>query len=137
MLNLEIITPDRIAYTDKVDMVSLPSVLGRIGILPHHISLFAQLIEGEVKIKKGSEELYLAIGGGFVQVTQDKVMVLVTRAVHADELNESEINRAKVEAQEALKQKPTGKELLTIQTMLRQSLVDAAILRRRRKHRVN
>ncbi len=136
MLTLEVITPEKIAYTAEVDMVTLPSVMGTIGILPKHIPLFAQLTEGEVKIKKGGEEIFLAIGGGFVQVSKDKVSVLVTRAVHYRELNEVEINKAKQEAQQALKNKPTGKELIQAQTLFRQSLIDAAILRRR-KHRPN
>jgi len=131
-LNLEIVTPERIAYTDEVEMVSVPSVLGTMGILPKHIPLFAALTEGEVKIKKGNDEVYLSIGGGFVEVTKSKVIILVTRAVHYKELNEVEIAHAKKEAEEALKQKPTGKELTVAQALLRQSLVDLRILRRRK-----
>ena len=131
-LNLEIVTPERIAYTNEIDMVSVPSVLGTMGILPKHTPLFAALTEGEVKIKKGSEEIYLAIGGGFVEITKSKVMILVTRAVHFRELNEAEILKAKQQALEALKTKPTGKELSVAQSLLRQSLVDLKILRRRK-----
>lgn len=132
-LNLEIITPEKIAYTDSVDMVTLPSVKGTIGILPRHVPLFAQLTEGEVKIKKGDDEVYLAIGGGFVEIAKTKVMVLVTRAVHAKELNEAEIQKAREAAEIALKAKPTGKDLATYQSMLRQSIIDMQILRRRKR----
>ena len=135
-LKLEIVTPERIAYSEAVDMVTVPSVNGTLGILPKHIPLFAQLTEGELKIKKGNDEIFLAIGGGFVEVTKTKVMVLVTRAVNAKQLNESDIAKARRDAEEALKQKPTGKELSTAQALLRQSMVDMQILRRR-KHRAN
>jgi F-type H+-transporting ATPase subunit epsilon len=131
-LKLEIVTPERVAYSESVDMVTVPAVTGTLGILPRHIPLFAQLTEGELKIKKGSEEIFLAIGGGFVEVTKEKVMVLVTRAVNAKELSEQEIKRAREQAEEALKQKPTGKELAAAQALLRQSLVDSRILMRRR-----
>lgn len=134
LLHLEIITPERIAYDEPVDMVVVPSVMGTLGILPRHIPLFAMLIEGELKIKKGNEDYYLAIGGGFIEVTREKVMILVTRAVKAHELNEQEILRAKKEAEEALKSKPAGKDLVLAQAMLRQSLVDMRILRRRKTH---
>lgn len=131
-LYLEIITPDRIAYTDDVDMVVVPSTMGTIGILPRHIPLFAQLTEGELKIRKGNEEFFLAIGGGFLEVTKAKVSILVTRAIHARELNEQEILKAKKEAEEALTRKPSGKELIAVQTLYRQSLIDLRLLRRRK-----
>ncbi len=132
MLKLEIITPEKIAYTDDVDMVMVPSAWGRVGILPRHIPLFAQLVEGELKIKKGSEDIYLSIGGGFVEVTKTKVVVLVTRATHYKELNETEIAKAKLQASEALKNKPSGQDLRVAQALLRQSIVDLRILTRRK-----
>lgn len=135
-LHLEIITPERIAFSEDVDMVVAPGKMGVLGVLPRHEPLFAQLVEGELKIKKKGEDLYLAIGGGFMEITREKVTVLVTRAVHAKELNEAEIARAKKEAEEALKNKPTGRELVQAQALLRQSLVDMQLLRRR-KHRIH
>ncbi len=134
MLHLEIITPDRIAYTDEVDMVVVPSSLGRLGILPKHIPLFALLVEGELKIKKNKEDYYLSIGGGFIEVTKSKVTILVTRAVHAKELNEQEIIRAKNEAQTALKQKLAPENMKILQASLRQSIVDLRLLQKRKHH---
>ncbi len=135
-LKLEIITPEKIAFSEDIEMVVAPGKMGVFGVLPRHEPLFAQLVEGELKIRKKGEDYYLAIGGGFMEVTREKVTVLVTRAVHAKELNEAEISRAKKEAEEALKRKPTGRELVYAQTLLRQSLIDMQILRRR-KHRVH
>lgn len=132
MVHLEIITPEKIAFSEPVDMVTVPSANGTLGILPRHIQLFAQLVAGELKIKKGKEDLYLAIGGGFIEVTKEKVIVLVTRAVHSKELNEQEITRARNDAEEALKNKPKGQNLLRVQSTIRQSLVDMRILRRRK-----
>lgn len=133
MLHLEIITPERIAYSEDVDMVIVPGADGRLGILPNHMPLFAQLTDGELKIKKQGEEYYLAIGGGFVEVTREKVIVLVTRAKHADELNEEQIMHAKQEAEAALKRPVSPEERLTIQVALRRSLLDLAILQKRRR----
>jgi F-type H+-transporting ATPase subunit epsilon len=128
MLHLEIITPQRIAFKDDVDMVIVPSVLGTMGILPKHVPIFAQLSEGELKIKKGKEEYFLSIGGGFVEVTKTKVMVLVTRAMHAKELNEAEIKRARDEAKTALSQKVSKDTLQAAQMVLKQSLIDMRLL---------
>jgi len=58
------------------------------------VGLFSVLGEGEIKITTGSKELFLAIGGGFMEVEREKVSILVSRAVHADELNEHAIKEA-------------------------------------------
>jgi F-type H+-transporting ATPase subunit epsilon len=132
-IHLEIITPEKIAFTDTVDMVTVPSAMGTMGVLHNHVPLFAQLVQGELKIKKGNEEYFLSIGGGFIQITKDKVMILVTRAVHASDLNEQEIIKAKQSALDALKSKPSGEAMALAATLYRQSLVDLAILRKRKK----
>lgn len=130
---LEIITPEKIAFTDTVEMVMVPSIMGTLGILPKHVPLFAQLMEGELKIKKAHEEYFLSIGGGFIQVMKEKVIILVTRAVHAHELDEQEILKARQSAKDALLQKPSGEAYISAAALYRQSLVDLRILARRKK----
>ena len=115
---LEIITPERIVYSDQVDQITATSADGVIGILPHHVPLFTRLIEGEVKITKKNEDAYLAIGGGFLEVTPLKVILLVTDALHAHEINEQEVISAKKRAEETLNAKPTGSALLEAQAPL-------------------
>lgn len=134
MIHLEIVTPEAIAYTDEVDMVSVPSFDGQLGILPRHIPLFAQLVQGELKIKKGTEEFYLSIGGGFIEVSRKKVTILVTRAVNATQLNEVEILKAKKEAEEALKRPSTAESKHAAQFALRQSLLDLKLINRRKRN---
>ncbi len=130
---LEIVTPERVVYSDEVEFLSAPGKMGTLGILPNHTPLFAELTYGELKFSKNKDEIYLSIGGGFLEVTKNLVQVLVTRAVNADKLNEQEVLNAKKAAEAALKAKPTGKELVAAQAMLRQSLVDIRILRRRKR----
>ena len=127
---LEIITPERLAYKDEVDMVIAPSAKGVVGILAHHVPLFSRLIEGEVKVMKGDDEYYLAIGGGFMEVTRERVSILVSRAVHAKELNEAEIKKAETRALEAVKQGVTGVELQQAQSQLRRSFFEMKVFRR-------
>lgn len=130
---LDIVTPDRIAFSEEVEMVSVPSAMGQLGILPHHAPLFAKLGDGELKIVKNGKETFLSIGAGFLEVTKEKTTVLITRAVHQDELNEEEILKAKKEAEEALKQKPTGEMKISAEAAFRRSLIDLKVLRRRRQ----
>lgn len=129
---LEIITPERQVFSEEVDMVIVPTTSGAIGVLAHHQPLFSSLSEGEIKITSGTKEMFLAIGGGFMEVAPGKVSVLVSRAYHADELNEAEIKKAQAAAQDAIRNRAKGMELSQAQAMLRRSLMELKVLHRRR-----
>ncbi len=131
---LEIITPDRMAYTDSVNAVSVPTPHGTTGVLPRHTGLFTVLSDGEIKITTGTKELFLAIGGGFMEVRKEKVSILVSRAAHADELNEAAIKEAQARARDILKRNVKGEELVAAQAILRRSILEMKVLRRRRAH---
>jgi F-type H+-transporting ATPase subunit epsilon len=130
---LEIITPERKAFSEQVDFVSVPSADGVLGVLARHAPLFTSLIEGEVKIVEGEKEYYLAIGGGFMQVLKDKVIILVSRAIHANELNEEEIAKAEREAKILLEKAAEGAERAQAQSVLRRSLLEMKVVKRRHR----
>lgn len=132
MLHLQILTPDRTAFIGDVNEVVVPGVSGLMGILPRHVNLFAQLTDGEVKIKKSDEDIYMGIGGGFIEVVNNAVNILVTRAVFAHELEEEKIRQARQQAAQTLRQKVTDEERRTAQLVFRRSLVDLRLLRRRK-----
>src|SRR3989304_6704795 len=127
---LEIVTPTRQVFKEPVTMVSVPTLDGTIGVLAGHEPLFSALTEGEIKITVGNKEIYLAIGGGFMEVTAASVTILVSRAVHAAELNEAEIKKAYEQAKIDVKKKGTGMTFASSQALLRQSLVELKVLRR-------
>ncbi len=130
---LEIYTPERKAFAQDVDLVSVPTSKGRIGVLARHIPLFTSIVEGEVKIVSGNEEYYLAIGGGFMEVMKDKVIILVSRAIRADELNEEEIRKAEQAAKEILAKSKESQERADAQAVLRRAILDMKVLRRKRQ----
>lgn len=132
---LEIITPEKIAFSDQVDMVTAPSADGIIGILPHHVPLFTRIIEGEIEIRKNSQKSYLAIGGGFLEVTPTKTILLVTTAFHANEINEQEMVMAAKRAQEALAAKPTGEALIAAEALIRRSEIALKVMHRHKTYR--
>ncbi|MDP1722929.1 MAG: ATP synthase F1 subunit epsilon [Candidatus Gottesmanbacteria bacterium] len=129
---LDIVTPDRTAYSDAVTALSVPTPNGAIGVLPKHVGLFTVLGDGEIKISTGSKELFLAIGGGFMQVTREKVSILVARAVHADELNEKAIKDAEAAARAIVTSQVKGEELAAAQAILRRSVLEMKVMRRHR-----
>lgn len=135
---LEIITPERKAFSEEVTMVTVPALTGQLGILARHIPIFTSLVEGEVKITSDNHEYFLAIGGGFMQVSQEKVTILVTRAVHADELNESEIQKAEESAKHVLANAQKNEERSGAQAVLRRTVLEMKVLRHKnRSPRIN
>lgn len=132
---LEIITPQRQAFAENVDGVVVPTDHGFIGVLAHHEPLFSTLSDGEIKITQGNKDYFLAIGGGFMEISPKKVSILVSRAVHADELNEAEIKKAQESAKNVIANKTKGVELGNAQAILRRSLLEMKVIRRTSKHR--
>lgn len=129
---LDIITPQRKAFSETVNALSVPTSNGTIGVLSHHEELFTALTEGEVKITVGTKEFFLAIGGGFMEVHNGIVTVLVSRAVHADEVNEKEIQKAMDSASSLIAQKVAGDQRQAALSILRRSILDLKVSRRRR-----
>ena len=101
-LLLEIVTPERLAYSDTVDAVNLPGVEGELGVLPHHAPLVSMLGVGELRIRKGGAEESFAIVGGFLQVRPDKVVVMAETADMASEIDLEKAQEAKRAAEQAL-----------------------------------
>jgi F-type H+-transporting ATPase subunit epsilon len=101
-LLLEIVTPERLAYSDTVDAVNLPGIEGELGVLPHHAPLVSMLGVGELRIRKGGAEESFAIVGGFLQVRPDKVVVMAETADMASEIDLEKAQQARREAEQAL-----------------------------------
>ena len=103
-LLLEIVTPEREAYSEEVDAVFCPGIEGEIGVLPHHAPLLSMLGVGELRIRKGGDEEYFAIAGGFVQVRPDKVVVMAELADLSSEIDLEAAEEARNEAERAIQQ---------------------------------
>ena len=101
-IQLEIVTPERLAYSDSVDAVVLPGIEGELGVLPHHAPLVSMLGVGELRIRKGGVEESFAIAGGFLQVRPDKVVVMAETADVASEIDLEKAQEARREAEKVL-----------------------------------
>ena len=99
---LDIVTAERAVYSEDVDMVIAPGVEGQLGILPHHTPLMTALQPGELRVKKGGEEISLVISGGFIEVRPDRVVVLADAAGRVEEINVARAEEARRRAQERL-----------------------------------
>ena len=131
-LQLEIVTPERRAYTDEVDMVIVPGIDGQLGILPHHTRLISVLGVGELRIKKGGTEQSLLISGGFVEVRPDKVVVMADLAEHSDEIDETRAAEARKRAEADLEQAKDPVDIARVRAALQTALMRERIATRRR-----
>ncbi len=106
MIKFKIVTPERIMLETEVDSVSLPTPLGEITILPHHIPLVSSISPGELKYKKGDHSDFFAISGGFVEVkTGGEVVVLADAAEFGHEIDETRAQEARERAKELMRGK--------------------------------
>lgn len=104
-LHLKITTPERIVFEDEVDQVVLPTMMGDIGVLPHHIPLVSVLSVGELRITRKGQESSLAVSGGFIEVQPNIVTVLADTAEHAEEIDEQRAEEARKRAERLMKEK--------------------------------
>ena len=97
-LKLEIVTPEAVALSEDVEMVTLPGVEGELGLYPQHVPLMTQIVPGLVIAKKGNQEFALAVGEGLVEITGDRVSLLTGLAISADaDAAEAEAARKRAE----------------------------------------
>ena len=133
-LLLEIVTPERLAYSDTVDAVNLPGIEGELGVLPHHAPLVSMLGLGELRIRKGGTEESFAIVGGFLQVRPDRVVVMAETADMASEIDLEKAQQARLEAERTLEGAPTDAvDLAAARAALQQALLRIRVAERRHR----
>ena len=101
-IKLEIVSPDRVVYAADIDMLIARSTGGEIGILPKHIPLVTGLEPHAMKIHVDAKEQLVAVAGGFMEVTPDKITVLATAAEEPIDIDINRAQRAYERAQERL-----------------------------------
>jgi F-type H+-transporting ATPase subunit epsilon len=136
-LSVEIVTAERqVLAEDEVDMVIAPGSEGVVGILPRHAPLLTTLRPGEIRIKKDGGESAMAVGGGFLQVNADRVLVLADTAEREDEIDEARADEARRRAEQALEEAARGGSPIQVQAAraaLHLSLARLTVVRRRRR----
>jgi len=105
-LLLEVVTPDRLVLSTQAEVVVCPGVEGQFGVLPGHIAFLSALDIGEMYYKAGGKTEYLAVSGGFAEVTGEKVTIV---AESAEKGREIDIERAKRAQERAEKRIAAGK----------------------------
>ena len=131
-LKLEIVTPEAKVYSEDVDMVTLPGVEGEMGIFPMHVPLMTQLVSGEVSVRKGGQDFFLAVGDGFVEVTGERVSILTDMAIKAESIDEAKAEEARKRAEARLAEKIDEEDVATTKAALDHALAQLKVKRRGR-----
>jgi F-type H+-transporting ATPase subunit epsilon len=130
-LKLEIITPEGIGYSENVDMVTLPGVVGQIGIYPQHVPLMTPMVPGEMIVRKDGRDTFLAIGEGLVEITADRMSIVTDMAVDAANIDEAKAEEARQRAAARLREKLSAEEVASVNAVLARSLAQLQVKRRR------
>lgn len=132
-LKFEIVSAERVVYSDDVDIVIAPGIEGQLGILPSHAPLLTMLQPGELVVRKEGEETAIFVRGGFLEVMQNRVTVLADVAERAEEIDIARAEEAKRLAEEQLKLRPPEMDLARAEAALRRAIVRLKIAERRKK----
>jgi F-type H+-transporting ATPase subunit epsilon len=130
---LEVVTAERMVFSDEVNMIVAWGAEGQLGILPHHAPLMTMLRPGDLLIRKDNEEEYLAISGGFLEVRPDKVVILADACERAEEIDVTRAEAAKRRAEEMLKARPPEVDAAAAEAALRRSLARLKVAERKRR----
>lgn len=132
-LRFEIVTAERVVYSDDVDIVVAPGIEGQLGILPNHAPLLTMLQPGEVMVRKEGEETAIFVSGGFLEVMQNRVTVLADVAERVEEIDIARAEEAKRRAEEGLRLRPPEMDLAAAEAALRRAMTRLKIAERKKK----
>jgi F-type H+-transporting ATPase subunit epsilon len=132
-VRVDIVTAERVVYSEEVDIVVAPGSLGQLGILPHHAPLMTTLQPGELLTRKAGEEYSLAISGGFLEVRPDRVIVLADSAERADEIDLARAETAKDRARQRISHPTVDIDMTRVESSLQRALTRIKVVQKRRR----
>ena len=133
MMHLKIITPKKIVKEVEIESITAPSAAGEVTIFPRHENLFTLLKEGIITMRTKDEEEYMAIGGGYLETDGKSMQILVSRAYGQDEIDEELTQKAIESAKKVLEENKDKKDIVEASAIMRRSLLDLKLLKKRRK----
>ena len=101
-IRCEIVSQDRVVFSDDVDIVVLPGAVGEMGVLSGHAPLLTVLKYGFVRVRRQGEELVFTVAGGVAEIQPDQVTVLADAAENVMEIDEERAQAARERAEMAL-----------------------------------
>ncbi|GAW93840.1 F0F1 ATP synthase subunit epsilon [Calderihabitans maritimus] len=121
-IKMEVVTPERVVFSEEVDSLIVPAAEGYLGVLPNHAPLITGLEIGVVRYKQGGRESKMAISGGFMEVYENRAIILADTAEKGDEIDLERAQRAKERAEKRLKERPPDLDVVRAELALKRAL---------------
>ena len=133
-IRFEIVTAERVVFSEDVNSVLAPGTEGELGILPNHSPLLTTLKPGELRVEKDGNQTYLAVSGGFMEVLGNKVTVLADTAERLDEIDSERAEQALTRAEDFLNNNESSAiDLQRALLSMRRSQARLKVARRKRR----
>ncbi len=136
-LSVDVITAERVVFSDTdIDAVVAPGAAGELTVLPSHASFITSLVPGELRLQKtGADETYMMVTGGFLEVRDDKVVILAESAERAEEIDIALAQEARARAERTLASREAAVDLSRVQAELRRATLALKVAERKRRRR--
>lgn len=134
---LEIITPEKVIFSDEIEELIAPTVKGEIAILPHHINLLTQLEPGELTVKMKGKTNHMAVTGGFLQIAKNHISIIADYAIRSEEIDAKKALDAQQRAEKKMKEKDENmseRDFAVAQADFRRAIAELKVARRRQRN---
>lgn len=132
-LLLEIVTPTETVFAGAVEMVTLPTATGQIGIYPQHVPLLTRMVPGEMIVRRSGRDEFIAVGQGLVEITGDHIAIVTDMAIAVEKIDEARVQEARRQAEARLRDKISEEEVATVNASLARSLAQLRVKARHRR----
>lgn len=133
-LMLEIVTPDKMFYKDEAEMVIVRGSEGEMGILFDHEPFVTPLDIGTIRIKNNGQFKIAALSQGYLQITEEKVVILSDTAEWPEEIDVERAEKARERAEKRLQQKTPDLDILRAEIALKKAAARLGVAKITGKH---
>ena len=128
--NLQVVALDRVFYDGPCDTLTIPAVDGEKGILASHEPMVMAITAGEMRFTANGQQQVAAVGCGFAEITGDKVVLITDFAQKPEEIDIEHAERAKVRAEERMREKRSQIEFAHSQAELARAMAKLKVARK-------
>ena len=119
---LDIVTPEKVVFSEEIEFIVAPGAAGELGVLPEHAPLVTALKVGVMRVQQGGKFFKVAVSGGFMEVKNSRVVVLADTAERADQINVERARDAKQRAEQRLSGKKAETDIARAEIALTKAL---------------
>ena len=121
-IKLEVVSPDKMVYSEDISMLIVRSTAGDLGIMPKHAPLVAGLVPQAMRIKKEGTEELIAVAGGFVEVQPEKITVLASAAETKADIDAARAQKSYERAQKRISSKAADVDMARAEASLKRAM---------------